>query len=48
MDSLTVEHKNVIQIFKNYVNVCTEAHIIELVQEKGKRKKKEKRKFYRD
>lgn len=42
IDSFTVEHKIFIQIFKNYVNVCTEAHIIGLIQEKGKRKKKEK------
>lgn len=44
MDSFTVEHKIFVQIFKNYVHICTEVHIIELIQEKGKRKKK----FYRD
>lgn len=31
MDSFTVEHRIFIQIFKNYVHVYTEAHIIELI-----------------
>lgn len=41
MNHFTVAHIIFMQLFKNYVNVfniCTEVHIRELIQEKGKKK----------